>query len=401
MPELVEIEHRYLRSAIEFAVAISAEASKRKISIPYPSELKAHFSSQRIPTKKLGRLRRAIEADDTFRSRVAVGVVPDLVDEIGALWLQRPPNWEADAVAFIAARDHAEQDADLGASLRASEKRRKSAEQAAIRTRAELVGLTSRIGLQVDEIDALRADVAKADDELAAIRTELIDVRNESRHARDRERASELKLRAALGETRDFVEPEASEPVVLPSNIDEIAAAVRAAQALTDKLSSLLPDDVEGSDTREGRLEPRQPMRLPGGLISSSAEAALFFVRSEAEILIDGYNVAKLGWPRLALEAQRNRLLDAVEDLVRRYAATVTVVFDGASVIGAHTGRRQLTRVVFSPEGVTADDVIRDEVRRIPASRSVVVVTSDAEIVSDVRADGANTLPSNALFAIL
>jgi predicted RNA-binding protein with PIN domain len=127
----------------------------------------------------------------------------------------------------------------------------------------------------------------------------------------------------------------------------------------------------------------------------------LFFVRSDAEILVDGYNVAKLGWPRLDLEAQRNTLLDAVENLVRRYGADITVIFDGASIVGAHTGRRQLTRVVFSPEGVTADDVIRNEVRRIPATHSVVVVTNDAEIVRDVGADGANALPSNALLAVM
>ena len=136
-------------------------------------------------------------------------------------------------------------------------------------------------------------------------------------------------------------------------------------------------------------------------MIPSSGEAAQFFVRSDSEILIDGYNVAKLGWPRLDLEEQRNRLLDSVENVVRRFGADVTVVFDGASIVGAHTGRRRLTRVVFSPEGVTADDVIRDEVRRIPASRAVVVVTNDAEIVRDVRADGANVIPSNALLTIL
>jgi predicted RNA-binding protein with PIN domain len=77
------------------------------------------------------------------------------------------------------------------------------------------------------------------------------------------------------------------------------------------------------------------------------------------------------------------------------------VVFDGASVVGAHASRRRLLRVVYSPEGVIADDVIRDEVRRLPASRAVVVVTNDAEIVGDVKALGANIVPSNALIAVL
>ena len=57
--------------------------------------------------------------------------------------------------------------------------------------------------------------------------------------------------------------------------------------------------------------------------------------------------------------------------------------------------------MVYSPEGVIADDVIRHEVRRLPTSRHVVVVTNDAEIVRDVRAAGANVVPSNALLAVL
>ena len=67
---------------------------------------------------------------------------------------------------------------------------------------------------------------------------------------------------------------------------------------------------------------------------------------------------------------------------------------------GAHADRRRMVRVVYSPEGVTADDVIRDEVDRLPADRGVVVVTNDAEIVRDVRAAGTNVLPSNALIAV-
>ena len=118
-------------------------------------------------------------------------------------------------------------------------------------------------------------------------------------------------------------------------------------------------------------------------------------------MLVDGYNVAKLGWPNRLLERQRAALLDALENLARRFGTDVTVVFDGASIVGAYADRRRLIRVVYSPEGVIADDVIRNEVKRLPKNRAVVVVTNDAEIVRDVRADGANVVPSNALLAIL
>jgi predicted RNA-binding protein with PIN domain len=408
MPELVEIEPRYLRSAIEFAVAIAAEAQKRKMSIPFPSELKTQLSKSRIPSKSLGRLRRAIEADDVFRQRVALGATPELVDEVGTLWLKQPTNWETDAAKLIAGIESAEQEAGLEAALRTSEKRRLAAEQLAVRTRADLVGLAEGFDSRESEIDVLRADLTKADDLLSEMKAEIIDVRNESRHARDRESAAVTKLQVAIAELeqvrRSSEQDEQSIPESVPSNEIEIAAAAKTARDLADQLASLLPDTARGSrvePSRPTRLERRQLLPLPGGVISSSAEAALFFVRSDAEILVDGYNVAKLGWPRLDLEAQRNTLLDAVENLVRRYGADITVIFDGASIVGAHTGRRRLMRVVFSPEGVTADDVIRDEVRRIHATHSVVVVTNDAEIVRDVRADGANALPSNALLAVM
>ena len=56
---------------------------------------------------------------------------------------------------------------------------------------------------------------------------------------------------------------------------------------------------------------------------------------------------------------------------------------------------------MYSPAGVIADDVIRDEVQRLPATRAVVVVTNDREIVRDVRAMGANTMTSDQLGALL
>ena len=87
--------------------------------------------------------------------------------------------------------------------------------------------------------------------------------------------------------------------------------------------------------------------------------------------------------------------------VARRHGTDVTVIFDGSTVVGAHADRFRMVRVAYSPEGVTADDVIRDEVRRLPAARAVVVVTNDAEIIADVRQLGANTLPSNALLAAL
>src|SRR5688572_22728564 len=100
MIEGAEIEHRHLRRAIEFAVLIAEEAQKRKPPMPVPNAVRSFYGKPRIPAAALGRLRRAIEADDVFRQRIAAGALPELVDEVGRLWLQRPPDWVADALTL-------------------------------------------------------------------------------------------------------------------------------------------------------------------------------------------------------------------------------------------------------------------------------------------------------------
>ena len=398
------IAHRHLRSAIEFAVLVAEEANKGRRSLPFPKELRSQFGATRIPNAALGRLRRAIDADDAFRERIAVGAVPELVDPVGLLWLRRPPGWEADALALLAEKQEQLETGDLRSEVRREEKRRRAAEQATARTRAELVERDMTIEGLRSELDDLRADLVKADDAIAELRAELVDLRTEARHARDRESAAKAKLAAAQA-GRSVVEAPADPTRVgaepdRPAGVDptEVAEVARAVRELAGRLDALLPADASATPARP---EGRRPLRLPGGVIASSGAAAEFLLRTDAAVLVDGYNVAKLAWPNRSLEAQRTHLLDALENAARRFGSDITVVFDGAAVIGAHATRRRLIRVVYSPEGVIADDVIRDEVRRLPSARAVVVVTDDAEIVTDVKALGANVVPSNALLAAL
>ena len=401
MSEPLDIEHRDLRAAIEFAVRVAEEANKGKRSLPFPKELRAQFGVARIATGALGRLRRVIEADDTFRQRIAAGVVPELVDPVGILWLRRPPGWDVQVRELLAARAAEAHDTDLRTALKRAEKRRAAAEQVAIRSQATIVEQSASIDVLRSEVDLIRADLAKADDVVSELRSELVDVRNEARHARDREAALRAKLQATRQEG-DAAPAELASPVpaVDIGEIDEIAAVAR---ALGDRVSalavSLSPAATSSAVQAERVTEHRRPLRLPGGVIASSRSAAEFLMRTNAAVIVDGYNVAKLGWPADRLDEQRRRLLDGLENLARRYGTDITVIFDGATVVGAHADRRRMVRVAYSPEGVTADDVIRDEVHRLPPSRAIVVVTNDAEIVASVRALGANVVPSNALLA--
>ncbi len=426
MSEGAEIEHRHLRGAIEYAVLIAEETQRRKPPMAVPNELRPFFGKPRLPSGALGRLRRSIEGDDLFRRRIAAGASPELVDDVGRLWLQRPDGWVDDALAAIRAAEAERAAVDGAAALRRAEKRRVAAEEAAVRARAESVRLQALVDEQRTEIDRLVADVDKADDALNEMRAELIDVRNEARHARDREAAATAKLQRAVAEVaaappteagtlsaaeRSAVAAEmlAALRAEIDAELGEIRAGVtRSASSIhaaMERAEALLaqPDGeaADGPDRHPAGASRRRPLRLPGGVLASSAEAAAFLVRSRALVLIDGYNVSMLGWPNLPIDEQRPALLNAVENMAHRFGTDATIVFDGDDVVGAHSLRRRSTRVLFSPSGVIADDVIRAEVERTPASRHVVVVTNDAEIARDVRAAGANVLPSNALLAVL
>lgn len=413
---MTTIEHRDLRSALEYAVLIAAEGQKRRPPLAFPKGLKPFFGQSRIAQNSLGRIRRAVEADPGYRAAISAGVSSDLVDEVGRLWLAGRRGWEEEAAKILAARQADEESSDLRRDVKRAEKRRIAAEQAAVRVQADVVQRDSTIARQTAELDDLRADVAKAAEALEEMRAELIDTRNEARHARDREAAAlervdllERRLAAVKeaeprgAEHRGEVGDGSSDHETLVEAERRLAEVVEASRGFVEKLESLTAPAPSAAD-EPGRLQRpsrRRPLRLPGGLISTSAAAARHLVTQGAPIIVDGYNVSKLAWPDRSLEQQRDALVARCENLARRHSARVTVVFDGDSVPGAHATVRRSIRVVYSPAGTSADDVIRADVDLLPDDSPVVVVTSDRQIVDDVKLLGANVIASNAFIAVL
>ena len=111
--------------------------------------------------------------------------------------------------------------------------------------------------------------------------------------------------------------------------------------------------------------------------------------------LIDGYNVTMTDPATKGLPAEEQRAA-----LVRRLAArgagllgsgTITVVFDG---------RPDGTTVATGAVGVrfSADDSADDVIAGLATGRDVTVVTSDGALVGRVKAEGAQVLPSAAVF---
>lgn len=373
---------------------------------------------QRIPSAALGPLRRLVDADEAFRALVAADATAGTVDEIGRLWLERPDGWQAQIVELEEAARRAAADAEAVAELKRERKRRAAAEKKRETVENEMAALTERVRALEVELDDARALATKFEERSEELRSELIDTRNEVRHANDRAAASARRVeqltadldvaraeRGAAEEVRDDVLADRAHATLDMSRVAELGEAAR---RLADDLASLVHPEVPGSasasghrgTTEAGERERRRPMSLPGGVVGDSDRATEHLVRSGASILVDGYNVAMLGWPALDLVGQRASLLDAAEALARRFGADITVVFDGSDVVGAATDQRRVVRVAFSPAEVTADDVIRAEVDRLPVDRAVVVVTNDAEIVRDVRAKGANVVSSDRFLGL-
>jgi predicted RNA-binding protein with PIN domain len=188
----------------------------------------------------------------------------------------------------------------------------------------------------------------------------------------------------------------------LPDLLERARAATTDLTALLDDAhAAAAPRSAPAPRRRRSPAPPtRTPVKLPGGVRADTIEATEHLMRSGALVLVDGYNVAKLGWPAFDLEHQRSACVSLAEDVARRWSTAITVVFDGADVPGASAPRRRLVRVQYSPAGVLADDVLREEVDRLDVERAVVVVTNDQAVVADVRAAGASIVSSDQFLQV-
>ena len=395
-----DLPDRALRSALEFAVGIAAAGSRLRPPLPYPSGLKPYLRFQRLPVPALTTVRSVVEADPVYLKRLGTVATTELVDEVGMLWLTRPDGWREQAADVIAQEATEAEEAAGATALRTEERRRDAAERAAMRARLELVDVR-------DEVERLRVDLAtaaaardRAEAELAAARARIAELDSNARRTARADRRADERVEALETQVA-ALESDLAEVVVARDAVLADRAAAPPVDA--DRLRGLLQEALSltgGSAPRRKRAR-RTPIPVPGGLYGDSEAVAEHFLRTpQAMVLVDGYNVAKLGWPDLSLEKQRDECVRSAEAIARRWATAVHVVFDGATVVGAHATARRLVRVSFSPEGVIADDVLRAEVAAIDPSRPVVVVTNDQAVVNDVRAAGANVVSSDTFLTL-
>lgn len=352
-------------------------------------------------------------ADDELRARIGVQLRSRAVagetpaEEAAYAWLVRDDDWRQRYDAALAALQ-----ADAGALGRPAADR-----------------LQARVERLEQELASVRADRRARLEELraenAVLRHKLGDLRATVRQTSAGHHEALAKAEAAREEAEAQVGVHERTLRQLRAQIDRLEAAAAAARrtskaadqeaslrarflldALLDAASGLrrelaLPA-VDGSPAAQVEAGLTAGAEQRHGAVRSASHLQQFLSMPRARLIVDGYNVSKSLWPSSTLEAQRSRLLQAVAPLVARTGAETTVVFDAAA-----TGARLVVpaprgvKVVFSPEGVIADDVIRDLVRAEPTGRVVLVVSDDQQVARDITAAGARSVPVGVLQGVI
>lgn len=119
--------------------------------------------------------------------------------------------------------------------------------------------------------------------------------------------------------------------------------------------------------------------------------------------LVDGSNVMAqtVGWHRDKASA-RKRLIRDTARFVASTRAKVTLVFDGAPDEDFPDGTtHRSVRILYSRPNEDADTRIVELVRTARSKRELVVVTSDRQLASSVRTEGARVIRSGEFRTML
>ncbi|MCW2776066.1 MAG: hypothetical protein JWN91_4392 [Nocardioides sp.] len=364
-------------------------------------------------------------ADDDFRARVGTQVAArpapagdDPATEAALGWLTRPDDdWETafdDAVRWVADRtgppddraDRAERELDrLRAKLADAEQAVRDLRAAQRAQLDELKADNATLRRKLGDTRVAEREARAAADEAAARLAAESDAEQrcaalEKENRRLRGQVERLETEATQG--RRDARSERDE-VTLRARV-LLETVIDAASGLRRELALPAVSGSPGDRVEADLAETGTRVSSSAGALGPSSPALLeqLLAMPRARLIVDGYNVSKSAWPASSLEAQRIRLVTGLAPLVARTGAETTVVFDAAETdhrppVNAPRG----VRVLFSPRGVIADDVIRDLVAAEPSGRALVVVSDDREVAEDAARGGARVATTGALLALL
>ncbi len=392
----------------------------------------ARFTPARRRQRGAVQIAAVLDTDEGFRAKVSDAVadtLPELVAAIGSgevpaasdpvdvavvAYLVRPDGWQdvlgAATERWRAQRAHAERVGAERARLQSelADVRARLKHEAA-RTRAAVDEAEAASRERIGELErALRertGTLRERERELHAVRGEVLALKraaeaseaaHETQLRRLRDRVAELERSAGAARREARVDRDLDDARLwlLVETINAAAAGVRRELSLPPP--ALRPADAVAA-TSEGAAE----LALAAGSVADAQGLDRLLAMPEAHLIVDGYNVTMSGYGELALADQRERLIGSLAPLGARSGAEVTVVFDGGTRPSLQPRTPRGVRVLFSAADAIADDLIRALVAAEPPGRTLIVVTSDQQLVTDVRLAGAWTVPSAVLLARL
>ncbi len=412
-------------------LALAADGLGRMAAEHLPASLKrvASFTPARRAKLAGAQIAAVLDTDETFREHLATQVralagelgqallagqppaAADPVEVAATAYLLRTPGWE-EVVAAAGEAAQSEHRAGTPQDHEHAERLQRRLHEA----HENLERTRTRAKEQVDRLKVENADLRRklgetrqrareAESGAESARTEAEGVVTTALQAQAMAEAEVRRLRARVAELEADVA--AARRVERSAKVGEstrarllVDAVVDAAQGLRRELG-LPPVDRLPADSVEAHLA-EDGNRISSGRGSLPVDDPQLLEEllrlPRAHLVVDGYNVTKTALPDLSLERQRERLVAGVAPLVARTGAEVTVVFDAAETrnrppVTAPRG----VRVLFSPYGVIADDVIRDLVAAEPAGRAVVVASSDQAVARDVASAGFRVVAAAAL----
>jgi hypothetical protein len=387
-----------LRPALELAFLVGVFGSRQRPPLAVPSELVPLLRSQKMPSTAIGPLCRAVDNDDAFRQRIAVAADEAAVGRAGVLWLRRPEGWSAELARLVAGEEPASATVMPDKALT---KRAEAAERDLRTVRAELSVVKAELAMR----DRATRDTDATARKLERLRTEA-EATAAKLHKKLGAAATEAeKLRALVDEQREKLASARAELVAVRRELESSLPREELLAALASARAAL--DDADGAIARTAkrRIVPdvaatRVPFRLPRGLtVRETVGVHHLLAVAEIVVIVDGYNVAKLAWPTESLAVQRDRLNDLCDELVTRYGTDLRVVYDGAAPNRAAGSRSRRFAIEFTAEGITADDIIVERVRSLPASQPVVLVTNDTALTRRCERLGVTTVRSDDFVA--
>ncbi|QNN53171.1 NYN domain-containing protein [Nocardioides mesophilus] len=416
------------------ALAADALGNLPAEQLPAPLKRVASFASSRRAKLAGAQIASVLETDERFRDRVATLVRPEvtgLVDalEAGDLPAAADPV-ELAAVAFLFRPDGWQQIVESAVSAVVRQHESASSRQAEeqierLKAQVETAHEESRSSRSQhrEEVARLKADNSALRHKLGDARMRLKEAEEEAARAQDEAMVARRGVSSAAAAGEAEARRLRSRVEELEGELAGLRRAERAGRGQETLRARLLLDTlletaqglrrelalpaVEGSpaDLVEAHVaEQGSRVSTAHGSMAVDDPALLeqLLTMPRMHLIIDGYNVTKSAYPELSLEKQRDRLMSRLAPLAARSGGETTVVFDAADKTERPlVNRPRHVRVLFSPVGVIADDVIRELVAAEPTGRPVVVVTSDQAVVRDVVRAGARAVAAAALSRLL